>query len=477
MGSIKKTALLFTIIIVEGYLVLSTELLAIRQTIPYIGSGTDTISIIIAAILMPLALGYQNGGQYKTKKFFGRVINIRSRLILNITIAATFLFFGLGYLFMDIFFDWISYIGIKGRIYKTSIFCIVFLIVPVYLLGQTVPLISNFFTKAHLPRITGKILFYSTLGSFIGAIFSTLVLMATLGVHHTLTLNFVLMAILVIMLNKKLNSRSVYYMVTLALFALLLNSDSAVKSVFPAMRANNQYSIIQAVISNGGRRELMINGNHSSSYNDFGHKHGYIKFAEEVMILPITNANPARDILVIGAGGFTFGHNDTNNSYTYVDIDKDLKPISERYILKEPIGENKTFVAEPARAFLYNTDTKYDAIYLDAYLGRASVPEHLITQEFFTQVKDHIKDGGIIMGNFIASPNFNTAFSRNLDNTLRSVFPHVSRHAIHNHYNIWRNDPSQRSNIAYIYRHHDDYGVGHIYTDNKNTVFYDKPAR
>lgn len=60
-----KALTLFTIIVLEGYVVLSSELLAIRQTIPFAGSGTDTISIIIAAVLMPLAFGYYAAGRFR----------------------------------------------------------------------------------------------------------------------------------------------------------------------------------------------------------------------------------------------------------------------------------------------------------------------------------------------------------------------------------------------------------------------------
>ena len=56
---------LFFVIFLEGFVVLSLELLAIRLTIPFVGSGTDTISIIIAAVLLPLAFGYYRGGQFK----------------------------------------------------------------------------------------------------------------------------------------------------------------------------------------------------------------------------------------------------------------------------------------------------------------------------------------------------------------------------------------------------------------------------
>ncbi|MCK5374449.1 MAG: fused MFS/spermidine synthase [Alphaproteobacteria bacterium] len=472
--TIKQTLTLFTIIIIEGYIVLSTELLTIRETIPYIGSGTDTVAIIIAAILMPLAFGYQSGGRYKPRKYFGHFISVRKKLIYNICIAATFLFFGLSYFFLNKFFLFMFSIDITNRIIQTAIFCAIFIVTPTYFLGQTVPLISHFFTKEHLPKITGHILFFSTIGSFLGATLSVLVFMTVLGVHHTLTLNFVLMALLVILLDKKPTSLPVIYISLLALFAMYMNTDYKLRVIYPHMRANNAYNLIQAGPLQNGTREMRINLNRSSSYNDDGQKFSYINLAEKIAIEPILESTPPRDILVIGAGGFTFGHNDTNNNYTYVDIDKELKTISEHHILKEPIGENKHFIAKPARAFLYNDTHKYDVIYLDTYLGATSVPEHLVTQEFFIQIKNHLKENGVLVTNFIVTANFNNEFSQTLDNTFRSVFPYISRTAINDTYNMWGEYPDQELNIVYIYRHKNDYGKPHIYTDNKNAAFYEK---
>ncbi len=473
MRTLHQTLMLFAIIIIEGYIVLSTELLAIRQTIPYVGSGTDTVSIIIAAVLMPLAFGYQYGGRFKPRMFFGHYITIRAKLILNILISATILLIGMSHHFVLWFFTLLPSLGIDDRLLQTSIYSILFLVIPVYLLGQTVPLVSNFFSKEKLSKITGKILFFSTVGSFLGAILSTLVLMAVIGVHHTVSLNFVLLAVLVLMLSKKRFSKSVLYIFVVALLALLFNSDGVMN--YYHIKKNNQYATIVAGTLKNGNRELYINGNNSSRYNDAGKKHDYIEFAERLAISPIMNSIPAKDILVIGAGGFTFGHQDKTNSYTYVDIDKDLLEVAERYILQEPIGDNKIFVPKPARAFLNSTTQKYDVIYLDAYLGGASIPEMLVTQEFFKQVKSHLKDGAILISNMILSPHFNNQFTRNIDNTLRSVFPHVSRQVINENYNMWSDSERLMANVAYIYRHEESYDKGSVYTDNKNTVFYDKP--
>ena len=424
---------------------------------------------------MPLAFGYQFGGRFKPGTILGHHISIRKKLIINILVSATILVIGMSHESLRAFFLWLPNMGVEDRLIQTAIYSALFLVVPIYLLGQTVPLISNFFSKERLSKITGKILFFSTVGSFLGAVFSTLFLMATLGVHHTVSLNFVLMAILVILLSKKTRSRPVMYIVIIALCAIIFNSNGVMRK--QRIKKNNQYNMIVAGTTKADDRLMLINGNYSSRYNDAGEKFNYIEFAEKLAIEPIADAKPAKDVLVIGAGGFTFGHEDTTNNYIYVDIDKDLQEVSERHILKEPIGENKTFIPKPARAFLNGTDQKFDVIYLDAYLGGASIPEHLVTQEFFTQVKAHMKDGALLITNFILSPHFNNQFTRNIDNTFRSVFPHVSRHVIEDHYSLWDKSDTLMANIAYIYRHEVNYDEGGIYTDNKNTVFYDKPKK
>ena len=76
---------LFLLIFTEGYVVLATELLAVRLMIPMVGAGTDTISVIIAGVLMPLAFGYYAGGNYRTKTLKKKRRSIRLKLLWNMT--------------------------------------------------------------------------------------------------------------------------------------------------------------------------------------------------------------------------------------------------------------------------------------------------------------------------------------------------------------------------------------------------------
>ena len=467
---------LFLVIILEGYVVLSSELLAIRQTVPFVGSGTDTVSIIIAAVLMPLAFGYQSGGNFKPGfNAKGKYQSVRGKLVTNLFISMLILLIGLSYALINVFFITAIQAGINDRLLLTTIYSLLFLVTPVYLLGQTIPLVSNYFGKAKLSKITGKILFFSTFGSFLGAVFSTLVLMAYIGVHYTVSLNFIILAGLIILLSRKKFTEKNVLVVGVAALAIFMNSGK-VMDIFGVVENNKYNTITYIETEKDGEtvRQLVLNNNSSSMLSESGKKHDYAEYIDQIAIDPIMQGDTPKNILIIGAGAFTIGFEDKFNNYDYIDIDGSLQRLSEELILKEPLSDNKTFHATPARAFLTETNKKYDLIVMDAYLGALTLPEHLVTREFFEHIKSKLKDGGVVIGNFIVSPNFNNDFTRNLDNTLREVYPNITRHII-DEYNVWNTDPKETANTIYSYKHHSDVKKRDIYTDNKNRVFYDKP--
>ncbi len=349
--------LLFAAIIIEGYVVLSSELLAMREVISYVGSGTDVASIIIAAVLMPMAFGYYAGGRFRPGLRNGKYYSVRKTLVRNVLIAAAILLPGLSIMTIDLFFYNLVALGLHDRILSVSLYALIFLVVPVFLLAQTIPLISNYFSSQRLSAITGKMLLFSTIGSFMGAVLSTLVLMTHLGVHHTVSINFVLLFILVLLMSRKKAYDQKLVMGLIMFAALWMNSSSMMKDA--GILANNAYNTVSVVSteSPNGLRHLLINNSYSSGINENGSKYEYIEYMEKHFLYSrMAGGNaPKMSVLVIGTGGFTFGLEDTFNDYTYVDIDKELKEIAERDFLQENLTKNKTFVPQDARAFLAYT--------------------------------------------------------------------------------------------------------------------------
>lgn len=463
---------LFLVIVLEGYVVLATELLAIRQSIPYVGSGTDTVSIIIAAVLLPLALGYSAGGRFRAGFQHHRYHSLRKKLTANILVAMLLLLPGLSYPLLSIFFIAMIDLGIENRILLTTYYVLCFIVVPVYLLGQTVPLISNYFGKERLARVTGTILFFSTLGSFLGAIFSTLVVMSLFGVNYAVTLLFLFLATLVMVLSRHVFSRKCGIAVVLAAVALAVNSNTLQSRL--GIVANTVYNTIM-ITGKGEERRLYLNNDSSSLFTDQGRKHDYIEFLERITLQPLLHANPPKDILVLGAGGFTFGHADHRNRYDFLDIDGSLQEIAETHLLREKLSPNKSFHVTEARAWLARSDKRYDLILMDVFQGNLTIPEHLVTREFFVEIKNHLKPGGVLAANITASPNFAGAFSRRVDNTLRSVFPNLSRQMMYDRYQLYSDDENEIGNAIYLYRHYPEEDGTTVYSDNKNRVFYDRP--
>ncbi|MDD9899879.1 MAG: fused MFS/spermidine synthase [Alphaproteobacteria bacterium] len=465
-------SVLYFIIFLEGYIVLSTELLAIRLLIPFTGSGTDTVSIIIAAVLLPLSFGYFAGGRFKKRCAKGKARTVRGKLIFNLVLSAVILTFGLSYVFLDGAFDITrKTLGTSNRLVLTTLYAFLFVVIPVYLLGQTVPLISNYFSRDRLSAIAGRILFFSTLGSFAGAIFSTLIFMTLLGVHHTASITIGCMALLVFVLARKKTSGSVLASLACLAITLFLNSNAAMEHL--NIVSNNRYSVVQVESDGYGVRKMILNRTSASTIYE-GTPEPYMAynlFIEDNFLASLEGEGEKKSILVLGAGGFTLGRRDEKNDYVYVDIDPTLKAITEEKLLQEKLPPNNKYVAMDARAYLLQTDETYDVIVLDLFRDPVSVHENLNTQEFFTSVRNHLKKGGVMVANYWASPTFSDTYSRNLDFTLRSVFPLLNRQVI-DIFDVWKREKDWH-NIIYSYVHHTE--PLHAYTDMKNTIIYDKP--
>lgn len=477
-----KTHLLFLTILIEGYVVLASELLAMRQLVPFVGSGTEIIAIVISGVLLPLAIGYHVGGT-AYKRIHARLasrISVRKILVKNILTALTILGLGLSYIFMTFFFELITLLGLHNRMLQTTIYVALFLVWPVFLLGQTVPLVSHYFSRRKLSEITGRMLFFSTTGSFFGSVFTTIVLMSVIGVHNTVIVTMGMLALLVPLLVRRLLCFEVIMAAFVMLVVFTMNNSDTISSL--GIVSNNAYNTVAVEeIPKENARILNVNRSSSSKVAENPeHQFNYWKYIDSRFIKPIsTGSQPPKEILIIGAGGFSIGQYDAHNNYTYVDIDPELQAISEEHFLKEKLGKNKKFVPLSARAFLRQDKKKYDFILLDTFTNTISIPMECTTQEFLQDVKDHLKPGGIVAANIISNPTFDERFTVRYYNTFASVFPQFTTQIL-TEFNAWyKGDGNYKGlppmhNVIYVYYDNEFTGDKSIYTDNQNTYSLDR---
>lgn len=435
---------LWFVILIEGFVTISAEILTIRQLLPVAGNSVIVTSLIIGVFLLFLAYGYRRGGQYKEN-----YVEVLKR---NFTLSAIWLGLGLSYIFIYWFFSVFRSHLHSYVLWALTAYLLVVTAPLVYILGQTVPITMNVIKQAETTGATGgKILHLSTIGSFLGAVVTSLLLMHFLGVAWTVFVNCALLALLTLILFKgKQDSLRIAILVVTLIMAYRFNV-SVEKNIFVATNTYANYEVDN--VPSG--KVLVINGGPSSLIDSKNQAFPYIEYIKKILFQDLNFRN--KDILILGAGGFSLTANGTQqNRVVYVDLDGDIHDVVKKNYLDKIQGE---FIAGDARIFLQTTPKKYDAIVSDVYSNMRTIPANLLTREYFELVNNALSNTGIALFNIIARPMMNDAYSERVDNTIRSVFPHCLSVPIHY--------IDTGANIIYICQKNAKIQRG-LYTDNLN---------
>lgn len=422
---------LLSVVFLLGYTNLSFELIVLRQLINFVGSNTLITSIVMTFVLLFLSMGYYLGSVTSFKHLALRRLNLKflKLLILAYIVACT-------YPLITLYFMLANWAGIRSALGFTTVFGMFFLAIPALMLGFITSVIGRIIHRAQ-PDYTGRFMAIDTLGSVAGSLVSTLVIMPFWGVCATIILLTVLTALAVIFLSQKQHLlENILQVAVLIAFAIVVNKHSLFFAETRLVQDNavSRIELQEADFDENQKAKSLImhiNGSMSSKISqDENLMFDYIRYINKTFVASLPQDTP-RDILVLGAGGFTIGLKDSFHRYVFLDIEKDLKNISEREFLKKPLTPNKTFVAQDAYDYLLRTKEKFDLIVVDVYAAVQSIPLNFTTVDFFELVQKHLKPAGIMVANIITAPNFSTAFSRRIDNTLRFVFrQYLDRHVL-----------------------------------------------
>lgn len=459
MSKLSRAVLVF-LIFLNGYVSLSLELAILRQLSFYVGSSAVITSIIMAIFLGFMSLGYFVGeSQRINDEKIRRILNFSFLIIAGLSVAAA------SFPLITRYFSWMYMGGIQSGAIQTFVYSLIFLSAGPFLFGLNTTLLSRQL-HAYNKNCTGNIMAWDTIGSVFGSMATTLLLMPFMGVNYTVILITVLSVLATLILCRRW---WVWIVCSIILSASVYINSNTYQRTHHGILVNNANSTISVADFTAGRI-LYMNGLPMSIYYADGRTADYIDYLNRNFIYNMPTDRHYK-ILVLGAGGFTLGLEDTRNDYTFIDIEHTLKDVSEKHFLNKKLTPNKKFIVADASQFLKNTDEQYDFILLDVYSNSYQVPESLITAEFMERLQSRIAHGGIVVMNMIVSPEFGDKYSRVFDNTFRSVFPHnASRHII-GYNNPWT-DTDGSSNVLYIY--HNIENDGRIYTINKTPVIYDR---
>lgn len=447
------------LIFINGYLSLSLELLVLRQLSFYVGSSAVITSIIMGTFLGFMSLGYFLGN---SKKITSK--NTRKILSFSFFLIGVLAFLSGTFALITDYFILMYQNGVYSSIVQTFIFSFVFLSWGPFLFGFNTTLLSRSLHKYNT-NYTGAIMAWDTIGSVLGSLLTTLLLMPFIGVNYTV----VLVCGISFLVSCFIKPRFVYIVLSVVLFGFctVTNSSFYQYKRFGILEHNANSTI--SIQEYPEARILNMNGLPMSIYREDDKTAFYMDYINDNFIYNMPR-DKKRDILVLGAGGFTAGLKDDFNNYTFVDIEPTLKEVSEKHFLKKNLQFNKKFVVQDASQFLKNTDKQYDLIILDVYSNSYQIPEGFITVEFMNRIKSRVAKDGIIIMNVIADPAYRNNYSKVFDNTFHKVFWHNTQKQVIDYMNPWIE--KQDTNILYIYYNKDN--DDRVYTINKTPVIYDR---
>ena len=404
--------LLYAIVFIEGFCSLGAEIIALRRLVPHIGSSIVVTAPTIGFFLLALALGYASGA-----KVAGNYSALVAR---NFLIAAVLAGVGLAGITVDWMFAHLQPVLIAYLFFIGGILCPL-----AWLLGQTVPILTNLMQAERTGEASGMALYWSTLGSFLGSISLSLLVMQWLGVSAAVfacALGLLIGSLLLAQRDKKIIA-----------FSLLTATFAAGFNFQHAVTADTAYAeyIVGPVNLAGQKnpRAFWVNKSVASLLDDSDPPNTtrYIKHLRQVLLDDLGYKD--KDILVLGAGGFTLSLNETRNRYTYIDIDPAIKEIAEKHFLREPVrGE---FIVDDARRFIATSERRFDAVVVDVFSSHTSIPSHLVTREFWAGTRRVLQPDGVLIANLILDGKLETPYARNLLATIDSVFGRCAVDVLH----------------------------------------------
>jgi spermidine synthase len=430
-----------------GLVSLALELAAARLLAPAFGTTELVWSAVIGLILLYLSAGYALGGRWADRAPYPAVL-YTILVAAGIAIAVipmtarpllTWAARGMATLNLGL---------IAGP------FAVVLLLfaAPVTLLACVSPFAVRLAVKdvEESGGAVGRFTAVSTLGSFIGTLLPNLVLIPNLGTRRT----FLLLSLVTLAMGLwglwDSHRRRFWRLLPAALgvAVLMARPTDVVKPQAGLIHEEEStYNLIQVVEDEAGRRYLLLNegqGIHSVYTPPALYKSATSDELEILtggpwdyyLIAPFFNPAPhppsaIQDLLVIGLAA---GTTPTQFTEIYgplmidgVEIDPAIVEVGRRYF--GMTMDNLNVHIADGRTYLLQSNRRFDIVAIDAY-RLPYIPWHLTTVEFFSAVRDHLTEDGVVAINVGHLPGRGDTDGdwRLVDamvNTMRRIYPAV----------------------------------------------------
>lgn len=421
-----------------GICVMAIELGASRLMSPYFSSSQIIWTIIIGCIMIAMSIGNIIGGKMADKQHNPNILFI---LLLSaaawtclIPLVGKGVIAGVsGFLALFVtrnFLVWASFLS-----------CLLVFCYPLLVLGMVTPNLVRFACDdlSNSGKVVGRIEALNTIGCIIGTFLPTFVTIPSIGTTLTFVLFGSILFIICIVYFFIKNSKTTQKVVSIILAVVFISVgtctniiktafwDNSIivekESIYNYLRVyeDEESIMLSTNVLFGVQSVKMKNKKLTSFYYDYA-------LAAPVMVNAM---DEQKDILVLGLGTGTFATQCkqffNNPNVDGVEIDGEIVKLAKDYF-DLPSSIN-TYI-EDGRAYINRINKKYDVIMVDAYQD-ITIPFQMSSIEFFTKVKEHLKEDGIMVVNLNMYSEQETSINDYLASTIVNTFCNNSNGSVY----------------------------------------------
>jgi len=413
-------------VLIYGITAVGAQIVLIRELLASFYGNELTVGIVLSVWLLANATGSASAERKNVQgRFFLPGVQVLIACMAPLSLVLT---------------RWVrGVVGMQGQVFAPWQVLVLTLLVigPIcFLLGACfTALLRRFGEKRDGAEAVSRVYYLECLGAAAGGILLSYILLP-LGIEAfpimTGLLTLGLFAAWTTLSRRPGNLTALFVLASLALTVTASTSLDKTSSrmrwkPFELIEArNSRYGLLSAVRSKG---EVSV---FESGLFSFSQASGFLP--ELTAHIPMLNHDNPRDILVLGGGLFgmiaELEKYEQVRSITYVELNDELVSLARDLELFEPSEHAKLRVVhDDPRMFLADTGDRYDIV-ISAAPGPVTAQfNRFYSYEFFRDVMEILKHGGIFATSAASSENFlNPSQARllsSLRTTLEEVFPEV----------------------------------------------------
>lgn len=413
-----------------GMAVMAVELGASRLLAPYFSSSQIVWTIIIGTIMIAMALGNIYGGRKADKnpdpaKLYGRIL-IAAIWIAAIPLIGKFVILGISGLL-------VVTISTNLLIWAAFFSCMIIFVFPLFLLGTVTPSLAKY-TMDSLDdnaKTVGTLGAFNTIGSIIGTFVPTFISIPAVGTSVTFLIFSGILLVLALIYFISEHRGIKKSIVGTALFVLCCIFGNTIgfafwekdlvyegESVYNYLQVqDNEDSVILSTNVLFGVQSVYMKSEELTGM--------YYDYAMMAPVMANVMNREKTEMLILGMGTGTFAKQCDryfeNIEVEGVEIDEKITELAHTYFELPTSVQVATY---DGRAFLNASDKKYDVIMVDAYQD-ITIPFQMSSVEFFTLVKEHLNEGGVMVVNMNMHSDRENSINAYLGDTIASVFDSV----------------------------------------------------